>query len=208
MTAHRHRLVALALGAALGAAPGAGCDRAPGRIPVPDYRADAGRAAIEAYDSNKDGKISGDELLKAPALDAALETLDANKDKAITEEEVTARVRQWRDSRVALMPVSCKVTLNGQPAARARVTFEPEAFLGGTVRPATGVTDDDGIAIMSIADEHLPGPGVTGVAPGLYRIVAEVDNARHTAGPRTGCEVAPSAAWTGEGVVSAEFTKQ
>src|SRR3954471_20246216 len=56
----------------------------------------AGKMAIEMYDKNGDGVISGDELEHAPALKAALGNLDTNRDKAVSAEEVTARVNAWK----------------------------------------------------------------------------------------------------------------
>ncbi len=208
MTTHCHRFVRFAIGLSLSAVMSAGCDKQPNRLDLPGYKSSAGQHAIAEYDSNKDGKISGDELKKSAALNSALDLIDSNKDGAITGEEIDARIQQWRASQVALMPVCCKVLLNGKPVAKARITFEPEAFLGNSVHSATGVTDEDGVAIMSIPAEHLSNPTLTGVAPGFYKIVAEVENERHTAGPRTGCEVAPDASWSGEGIVPVEFTKQ
>jgi len=208
MTTHCGHFVKLVFGLLLSVVLSAGCDRAPSRLDLPEYKGTAGQEAIAQYDSNKDGKINGDELKKSAALNSALANIDANKDGAITGEEIDARVQQWRASRVALMPVCCKVLLNGKPVAKARVTFEPEAFLGNSVHAATGVTDEDGVAIMSISAEHRSNPALTGVAPGFYKIIAEVENERHTAGPHTGCEIAPNASWTGEGIVPVEFTKQ
>jgi len=208
MTRYRDQFGKLAFGLSLSAVLGVGCDRGPSRLELPEYQPAVGQAAIAQYDSNKDGKISGDELKKSPALSSALANIDSNNDGAITGEEIDARVQQWRASRVALMPVCCKVLLNGKPVAKARITFEPEAFLGNSVHGATGITDEDGVAILTIPAEHLSNPSVTGVAPGFYKIVAEIENERHTTGPRTGCEVAPDASWSGEGIVPVEFTKQ
>ena len=73
---------------------------------------------------------------------------------------------------------------------------------------ATGLTDEDGIANMSISPEHLSNPALTGVAPGFYKIVAEIENERHTAGPHTGYEVALDASSTSEGLLPVEFTKK
>ena len=94
----------------------------------------------------------------SPALNSALARIDLNLDGAITAEEIDARIKHWQASRVALMPVSCKVRLDGKPVANARLTLEPEAFLGGSVSAAHGVSDEDGVAIMSIPAERLANP--------------------------------------------------
>lgn len=210
MTTHRFRIHRVAFCVALGAALSTGCDAKPERLELPAYESTAGQAALATYDTNKDSKIGGDEFLKCPALKSTLARLDLNKDGAVTAEEIDARIQQWRASRVALMPVCCKVLIDGKPVANARITLEPEAFLGNSVRGASGVTDEEGVAILSISSEHLANPGMTGVAPGFYRIVAEVDAdgrvRRYTTGPHTGCEVAADAPWSGEGIITAEFT--
>jgi hypothetical protein len=164
------------------------------------------------YDTNKDGVISGEELQKAPAIKASLALMDLNGDRAVTAEEINSRVSQWRQSKIGEMPVRCKVLLDGTPIADARVTFEPESFMGGSVHPATGVTDADGIAAMSIPKQHLADSRYAGVSPGFYRIIAEVSTngitQRYTTGPRTGCEVALDAPWVTLGIVDAEFTSR
>jgi hypothetical protein len=206
MRSRSHTPAGLTLGWALAAA-GAGCDARPDRLEPPDYDPSAGRAAVTRYDANADGRISGDELAACPALNSARAQLDADRDGAITAEEVDARIRQWRASRVALMPVCCKVQLDGKPVPGARVTFEPEPCLGPAVRAATGTTDEDGLAILSIPAEHRADPNLTGVAPGFYSVIAEVNAGgtwqRLPAG--SGCEVAPDASWSGDGYVRAAF---
>ena len=52
----------------------------------------------------------------------------------------------------------------------AKVTYEPEKFMGDSVPPAYGATDDSGRTLVSVAPEHLPRPSLKGVKPGFYRI--------------------------------------
>ena len=185
---------------------GIGCARSPGRVELPAFAAGAGAAALAEYDGNKDGKVGGSELAKAASLQAALEQIDANGDKAITADEIDARIAQWREQKVALMPVACKVLVNGSPVANATVTFQPETFLGGTLHPAAGVTNEEGIASVRLAPEHVSDPKFAAfLPPGFYKITVEVAGKKYTSGPRTGCEVASEAAWAGEGLVTAEF---
>jgi len=132
--------------------------------------AKAGRMAMEQYDSNGDGVVSGAELDQAPALRAGLPRLDANGDKAISADEVAGRIEQWRRGGVALMSFACTVTLDGQPLSGATVTFEPEAFLGDQYKTASGVTSDYGTASATIPKEERPDPTLSGMHVGLYKV--------------------------------------
>lgn len=148
---------------------GGGCINRSERIPSPVVdAAAAGEEALGKYDANKDGAISGEELDKAPALKAASRRIDANTDGKITASEVTARIRQWQATKLGLTMVQCVVRMDGKPLADARVTLVPEEFLGPNVQQATGTTDANGNASLSIA--HPPRPRLAGVAPGFYRV--------------------------------------
>ena len=52
----------------------------------------------------------------------------------------------------------------------ATVKYTPESFMGDSVEPASGATFDDGTAVISIAEEHLPSPRHSGMRPGFYRV--------------------------------------
>ncbi len=146
-----------------------GCfGRGPGRVRPPSIDAgSAGREAIRQYDANGDGVVKGEELDKAPSLKAALKKLDQNGDGAVDAAEVSARIRQWQDSKVGKMGVSCIVTFNKKPLAGAKVTFEPEKFLGPNMKICVGTTDEHGAASLSeeTATDNLPG-----CPPGLYLV--------------------------------------
>jgi hypothetical protein len=154
----------------------AGCwNRGPSRVtPPPIDAAAAGNDAMKMYDGNHDGKISGAELDKCPAIKAAIAQIDIGGKGEVTAEMITARVRKWQDSRLGLMSLGCRVTRNGSPLPGATVTFVPEKFLGPNVQPATGKTDINGMAMLSVAPTNTA-PGAPrqppGVAPGLYRVV-------------------------------------
>jgi hypothetical protein len=148
----------------------------PSRVKPPAIDASAaGAEAIKMYDTNKDDKISGDELDKCPALKAAIAQIDPGGQGDITAEKITARIRKWQESKVGKTSCSCKVLRNGQPFAGATVTLVPEKFLGPNVQPATGTTDANGVAMISVALNANPSPTgqreTPGVAPGLYRVV-------------------------------------
>ncbi len=142
----------------------------PKRIKPPPIDASAaGSKAVEMFDADKDGKISGDELNKCPGLKAAAVMVDLSGQNAITADAIAARVKKWQESKLGRMSLSCMVTRNGQPFAGAEVKFVPEKFLGEEIQPAAGKTDQNGMAMLTIAGT---GPGnPPGVAPGMYRVV-------------------------------------
>jgi hypothetical protein len=154
----------------------AGCwNRGPSRVLPPTIDAvAAGEEAIKMYDTNHDGKISGSELDKCPAIKAAIAQIDPSGKGDITAEMITARIRKWQDSKLGKMSLGCRITRNGVPLRGATVTFVPEKFLGPNVKPATGKTDANGMAMLSVAPTNAA-PGAPreppGVAPGLYRVV-------------------------------------
>ncbi len=143
-----------------------GRSRKPSRVHPPEINAGAaGRAAMKEYDTNKDGKAAGDELLKAPSLNAAIDNLDQDGDKAVSAEEVTARIEKWQESKLGRMSMIITVTFRGKPLQGASVVLEPEKFLGENVKAAKGTTDQHGMVVVRTVDSELPG-----VAPGLYKV--------------------------------------
>ena len=147
---------------------------APRRMPQSRFSPSAGAEAIKMYDANHDGKISGEELDKCPALKAALAQIDPAGKGEITADMIDARVRDWVDSKLARMTISCTVLRNGKPLPGATVKFVPEKFLGPNVQPGTGKTDTHGIAMLSVA---LSGREPPGMGPGLYRVVITKEGA-------------------------------
>ena len=143
-----------------------GCSGRPARVHPPEIDAKAaGSGAIQQYDTNGDGTIGGAELENASSLKAALKTLDTSGDGKLSTEEVTARIHAWKDSMVGRMPLSCLVKRKGIPLSDATVAFVPERFLGEAVKAASGTTDENGMAVLTIG-----GDGAPGVACGLYRV--------------------------------------
>ena len=65
------------------------------------------------------------------------------------------------------MSLRCMVTHNGEPLEGADVKFVPEKFLGPNMKTATGVTDQNGVAMLTIP---LDGNSPPGVPPGFYRV--------------------------------------
>lgn len=140
----------------------------PSRVHPPSISpSGAGSGAMDQYDADKDGVVKGPELDKAPSLKAALKNLDTNHDGGVSADEVSDRVKKWQESKVGLTSLACIVKLNGKALDGAKVTFEPEKFLGENVKAATGTTDKNGVVNLTIPVEKGE-PG--GVACGLYLV--------------------------------------
>ena len=158
------------------------CRRGPARVYPPSINASkAGALAIEMFDTNNDGKISGKELDKCPGLKAATmrpamggpATVDPDG-TGVTADMITARIKAWQASKLGRMSLRCMVTYNGQPLEAADVKFVPEPFIDQATSPrppgfptATGRTDANGVAMLSIPTTDNGPPGVP---PGFYRV--------------------------------------
>ncbi|HEX3600695.1 MAG TPA: hypothetical protein VHU84_11170 [Lacipirellulaceae bacterium] len=142
----------------------------------------AGKKALEMYDKNGDGVVSGDELEHAPALKEALGNLDTNGDKAVSADEVAARVNAWKAMKTGMTSLRCHVTLDGEPLTFATVTFEPESFLGNEIKTAIGTTNAMGDVAPSIPKEQRSSPKVPGGAHfGLYKVrISKIVNGKET----------------------------
>jgi hypothetical protein len=159
------------------------CARGPAAVNQPGIDADdAGSQAMEIYDTNRDGKVAGDELEKAPSLKAALSRLDANNDKAVSADEVAERIRAWQQSGHGLLSFGFTVTLNGRPLTDATVTFEPEQFLGDEIKRASCTTNAFGGGGATIAKEDRPSPTTPpGMHLALYKVkISKITNGKET----------------------------
>jgi hypothetical protein len=159
------------------------CNRGPAAVKQPSINASsAGKLAMEQYDKNGDGVVSGAELDQAPGLKAALKTLDTNGDGGVSADEVTARVNAWKAMQTGLTYVRCRVTLNGEPLSGATIIFEPEAFLGDEIKPATGIVTPLGDAMPVIKKEDRPDPTLPGgVYIGLYKVrISKMEGGKET----------------------------
>ena len=128
----------------------------------------AGARAIELFDTNKDGKIDGAELDGCPGLKAAIDQIDPSGMREITADKIAARIKAWQDSKLARMTISCTVLHNGQPLEGTEVRFVPEKYLGDNIPVATGKTDQNGVAFLSIPTTGQTDP--PGVPCGFYRV--------------------------------------
>ena len=63
---------------------------------------------------------------------------------------ITDRIKSWQASRLGRMSLRCMVKHNGEPLQGADVKFVPEPFLGPYMKTASGVTDQNGVAMLSI----------------------------------------------------------
>jgi hypothetical protein len=145
--------------------------RGPKRVYPPAIDAKkAGTKAIELFDKNKDGKLSGDELDKCPGLKAAMAQVDPDGKGEVTADMITARIVAWQNTKLGRMSLRCSVMHNGEPLPGANVKFVPEPFLGLDQKKytATGKTDDNGNAMLSLPS--LGPAELPGVPPGFYRV--------------------------------------
>ncbi len=183
-----------------------GCDSKPARVSQPSYSSAAGAAAIEAYDSNADGAISGNEFDRVGALRAAIASVDADGDGRITADEIDARINAWKESKVGQMAAIVEVKLDGKPLPNAEVVFDPEPFVGSNLPSGTGTTETDGMA--GIAQKS----GTPGMPCGFYKIrVTSPDRkipAKYNSETTLGCEVANYSHWQNAGAVKLNLTSK
>ena len=131
----------------------------------------ASAAAMEHYDANGDGTIEGDELENAPGISFALDRIDADDNQSVTADEISTMIQEkWIGPGDGVIRVKVVVMMGRREVEGATVTFEPEPFLSDVLHPATGVTDIQGFAAMTVSEEHMQHPNARGVAPGLYLV--------------------------------------
>jgi hypothetical protein len=162
------RLAALGIFAV---AIGFGCEPAKSVIPIVKINpAAVAEKAMQLYDTNKDGKIAGAELDKAPCFSAALDTLGTDATKGVTADQITARVQKWNDDKNGLEPVLCNVAHNGKPVAGAEVKFVPDPCISDYLtQSGVGKTDATGATRIGLPKE--PGSDMpTAIPPGFYRV--------------------------------------
>jgi len=169
----------------------AGCSGRPARVYPDAIAGDAPQKAMELYDTDHDGFIDGAELDKVPGLKAALKQVDTNGDGKISADEIAARIKVWKDSKIGRTTLSVPVTHNGAPLAGAKVRLVPESFLGSALHTAEGTTDKGGVARVSAQPRDAG--DVPGLSPGFYRveITKEGDNipAKYNTATTLGLEV-------------------
>lgn len=157
-----------------------GCSNRPSRVEAPAVDPSAvAKSMVEEYDTNGDRSLSPQELNACPALATSLKAYDKNADGAISESEISDRITQIYQNRVAYYRLYAKVTMDGRPLPGARVKLVPEAAFADSLNEATGNTDQMGAAPIKVAEADMPSDlhGIFwGVQTGLYRIQVEHDS--------------------------------
>lgn len=177
---------------------GTACSDKPKRIRPPSIDAElAGAGAVELYDTDGNGALSRSELAACPGILAAFDQYDANGDSQVQPEEVTARIKNWQESRIGIIPFTCWVQLDGRPLGGATVKLIPEPFLGEAIQVASGTSEANGQVVLAILSDQLPAAQqrIRGVQLGLYKV--EVTHPRgllpekYNVHTELGCEVTP-----------------
>jgi hypothetical protein len=148
-----------------------GCEPSKSRVPLININASAvATKAMQSFDTDKDGKLSGAELDRAPSLKAAMDIMDTDAKKGISAEQISARINKWAEDKKGLIPTNCVVLHNGKPLADVEVKFVPDSFIADYLtQTASGKTSSMGEARISIPIE--PGSDLPpGVPPGFYRV--------------------------------------
>jgi hypothetical protein len=165
------------------------------RIAVPKVSPqEASRQAMAEYDANSDGVLDNKELERCPALKDCWKNLNRGGQARLTAQDIADRLAAHQASNVGLMTVPCRVYLDRKPLEGATVRLVPEKFLGRDFKPASGVTDANGRAVLQTAGAKVPG-----VQCGFFRVeVSKKDGSgAETLAPRynnetvLGVEIAP-----------------
>jgi hypothetical protein len=129
----------------------------PERFEPPDVDpADAAAEAIRLYDRNQDAALSADELQQCPGILARLPLYDQDNNGSVDQPEIEARLEKLFQHGVGGTQLGCYVSFQGRPLADARVTLEPEPYLGNEVQAASGTTNGSGATQLGIPPECLP----------------------------------------------------
>jgi hypothetical protein len=148
-----------------------GCEPQP--PPVRQMKYDqyaSAKKAMELFDTNKDGVISGDELDKTPGLNAALTVLGTDREKGVNPEQIEKRIKSWIKSKIGRQTVSCSVYRNGEPLSGAKIKFLPEPFLPEIKDIGEGKTSTSGMAMITWPTTQGPNGLPPGIGPGIYRV--------------------------------------
>ena len=154
-----------------------GCGTGPARVkPVEIHPSRAAAAAIDQYDTNGDDMLSDEELAAVPGMRKWKSLYDTDGDGQVARSEIRERLNLWNRQKLGFRTLRAAVTLDGRPLVGADVRLIPEIYLGPHVKPAAGVTNENGYATLSMAEEDIPdslksGSGIVrGVTGGTYRI--------------------------------------
>jgi hypothetical protein len=171
-----------------------GCSFGPSRVEVPELDpVGAASAAVELYDSDKDGNISQSESAACPGLAGSFKLYDANQDGQVSKAEIQSRLEAMIGSGIGRMP--CMVVVyagDSRPIEGAKVRVVPESFLAEAMQPGEGVTNDRGVAKPVTVGAP---PGLPGIEFGLYRVQIAHDSlkipSRYNEATELGFELSP-----------------
>ncbi|MGI9455773.1 MAG: hypothetical protein ACR2NU_04385 [Aeoliella sp.] len=150
-----------------------GCSRRPAAVPLPELNVSAAAdMAVSEADNDGDGQLSTAELAKYPALAGAMGEWDADSSGKLSAEEIQKQLQMWRDQGAAIRTVRCSVTMNGRGLEGANVEFIPEPFMGDGIKPASGITGQNGLLLPSLSKKDLPKDlqSFTGMHLGIYKV--------------------------------------
>lgn len=125
--------------------------------------------AMELYDTNKDAVLDTEELEQSPALFSAMARLDSDRDRNVTVEEIAERFEEY-NSLSTHIPSQVAVYKRGRPLMQAKVTFEPELFMGTAIPTYQGTTTEKGTVFLKSE------PATLGLAVGFYKVTIERAN--------------------------------
>jgi len=150
-----------------------GCSDTPSRLQQQTLNSSsAAEEAIKANDKDGDGNLSAIELDGIPSIKSDLNQFDLDKNQSVNASEIAARIDRWQALKVALVPCSFVVKLDGKPLPDAEVKLEPEPFFASSLPMCEGKTDAGGRVSPSKNETagSDPSAGLTGVPPGLYKL--------------------------------------
>lgn len=154
-----------------------GCSQLPAGPDRPSFDPSfSGSQALELYDGNGDGKIDLTEAEQSPGLLQAFKRTDQDGDSALTTEEIAERVRYYKSAATTIVDGGVQVFAGRQPLVGAKVTFEPEPFLGEAFTSISGETNTEGRASLKGADAEFPG-----IYLGMYRVrISKISDGKET----------------------------
>lgn len=148
-----------------------GCGGGPPAPVIPKINASASaNAAMDEYDTNKDGFIDQAELKKAPSLKEAEKMIDSNADGKLSLEEIEQRLNKYSAQGMALISFSCSIAIDGANKTDIEVEMVPEKFMLDAIKAAKGKSDANGMVRFK-----QDGQDFEGVQPGFYKIKVNKD---------------------------------
>ncbi len=123
------------------------------------------RAIMTQADRDENGSLEADELSIIPALQTSLTALDTDTDGSLSRDEIRAWLERVKSDAYAQQQAPFTIRYQGKPLANAFVKIVPEECMGGTIEPAEGTTNDQGMVFLNIQTRRVPGARC-----GLYRL--------------------------------------